>query len=323
MSDEDMLKRCVLALATLALLPGAGAASPEAPACQTVRLASPGWADIDATNALAVTLLRALGYRPTVQTLSVPLTYQGLKSGQLDVFLGNWMPAQRELVEPFLRQGQVERLATNLEKARFTLAVPEYVAQAGVRTFADLQAHAERFGRRFYGIEPGAPANQILRRMMATKAFGLEGWTLMESGDSALLAQLERNFRAADKPWMVFLAWEPHVINTRFPIRYLEGGDAYFGPEFGAATVATVSRKGWAAECPNLGRLFAQLRFSVGLENELLQQTVGARVEAGRAATEWLRRNPAVAERWLQGVSTQDGRDGVQALRQSLGVAAR
>lgn len=315
----------LLASTSLALAAtGAYAAAPvDAPACQAVRLASPGWADIDATNALAGAVLKGLGYRPAVQTLSVPVTYQGLKSGQVDVFLGNWMPAQRELTEPFFRQGHVERLATNLDKARFTLAVPDYVAKAGVRSFADLQAHADKFGKRFYGIEPGAPANQILRQMIADKAYGLAGWTLVESGDAALLAQLERSFKADAKPWMVFLAWEPHVINTRFPITYLQGGDAHFGPDYGAATVSTVSRKGYAVQCPNLGRLFGQLRFSVALENEMLKQTVGERVEPGQAALALIKRHPELLDGWLKGIVTVQGGDGLAAVRQSLGLPPR
>ena len=308
-------------LAALAAFPVLAAADPAA--CETPRLASPGWADIDATNAVAVLLLKAAGYRPTVQTLSVPLIYQGLRSGQLDVFLGNWMPAQRELVEPFFRQGQVERIATNLEKARFTLAVPEHVARAGVRSFADLQAHAERFGRRIYGIEPGAPANQIIRGMISRGDFGLKGWSIVESGDSALSAQLERSLKMADAPWMVFLAWEPHVINTRFRITYLQGGDAQFGPDYGVATVSTVTRKGYAAQCPNLGRLFAQLRFSVPLENELLQLTVGQRMEAGQAAATVIRRHPELLEGWLKGVQAVRGGEGLPAARQALGLTAR
>ncbi|WP_079435106.1 choline ABC transporter substrate-binding protein [Zoogloea sp. LCSB751] len=321
---KRLLASTCLALAAAAVSATASAAAPvDAPACQTVRLASPGWADIDATNALAGAVLKGLGYRPAVQTLSVPVTYQGLKSGQVDVFLGNWMPAQRELTEPFFRQGQVERLATNLDKARFTLAVPDYVAKAGVRSFADLQAHADKFGKRFYGIEPGAPANQILRQMIAGKAYGLSGWTLVESGDAALLAQLERSFKSDAKPWMVFLAWEPHVINTRFPITYLQGGDAHFGPDYGAATVSTVSRKGYAAQCPNLGRLFGQLRFSVALENEMLKQTVGERVEPGQAALALIKRHPELLDGWLKGVVTSQGGDGLAAVRHSLGLPPR
>ncbi len=44
-------------------------------------------------------------------------------------------------------------------------------------------------------------------------------------------------------------------MNMRFDLRYLNGGDAVFGPNFGGATIYTVTRKGYSAECPNIGRV--------------------------------------------------------------------
>lgn len=129
----------------------------DAQTCRDVKMAAPGWTDIDATNAMAGVVLKALGYRQDVANLSVPITYQGLKKGQVDVFLGNWMPAQAPLVKPFVDEKAIDVLHANLSGAKFTLAVPDYVAAAGVHTFADLAAHADQFGGKIYGIEPGAP----------------------------------------------------------------------------------------------------------------------------------------------------------------------
>ena len=85
-----------LALATLvSTAVSAAAAFAEDAACKAVRLSDPGWTDITSTNALTSTVLTALGYEPEVKTLSVPIGYQAMKDGEIDVFLGNWMPAQQ------------------------------------------------------------------------------------------------------------------------------------------------------------------------------------------------------------------------------------
>lgn len=310
-------RRSPLSCLTVLLLALAGpAAGGEPESCRNVRLATPGWTDIDATNALLGVVLKALGYRPQVSLLSVPLTYQGLRSGKVDVFLGNWMPAQQHLVEPFFRKGQVERLAVNLQKARFTLAVPAYAAAAGVRSFADLQGRAGEFSRKIYGIEAGAPANDNIKRMLADRAYGLEGWQLVESSDSGLLAQLGHDLR--QRRMVVFLAWEPHIVNTRFPIVYLQGGEAYFGPEGGAATVSTVARKGFREQCPNLGRLLGQVVFSVALENDMLGLILERKVEAEQAARQLLGRQKGLLESWLAGVYTADGHPGLAAVSRAL-----
>lgn len=78
----------LLAIALSALWPhGRAHAASDPPVCRTVRLASPGWLDIDGTNAMAAEVLKALGYQPVVKTLSVPIVYHGLRSGQIDAFL--------------------------------------------------------------------------------------------------------------------------------------------------------------------------------------------------------------------------------------------
>lgn len=286
--------------------------------CRQVRMADPGWTDITATNAFAGVVLGALGYEQKVATLSVPITYVGMKKGQIDVFLGNWMPAQKGLVEPLVKEGSMEVVRANLASAKFTLAVPGYVADAGVSTFDDLKKHADRFDKKIYGIESGSPANQNIKKMIDAKSYDLGGWTLVESSEQSMLSQVARKEKAKD--WIVFLAWEPHQMNTKFRISYLDGDQEYFGPNFGSATVNTVSRKGYASQCPNVGRLFAQMEFKVDLENKAITEVLETKVDARTAATKQLQANPGLLDAWLAGVKTFGGEDGLGAVKKALAL---
>jgi glycine betaine/proline transport system substrate-binding protein len=113
--------------------------------CDTVKMADPGWSDIAATNAITGFLLDGMGYKAKVDTLAVPITFGGLKDGQVDVFLGNWMPAQQGFYDKFVANGDVTQLAKNLDGTEFTLAVPDYVWDAGVHDFSDLNKYADKF----------------------------------------------------------------------------------------------------------------------------------------------------------------------------------
>ncbi len=304
-------------MATLAATDVANAANAAEPStCTQVRMADPGWTDIDATNAITGVVLTALGYRQNVANLSVPITYEGLKKGQIDVFLGNWMPAQGPLIKPFVESHSIDVLHANLSNAKFTLAVPDYVAAAGVHSFADLAKYGDKFGDRIYGIEPGAPANQNISKMIGDKAFGLGSWTLVASSETAMLTQVERAVR--DKKWIVFLAWEPHVMNTKFHLTYLSGGDAYFGPNYGGATVNTVTRTGFAQQCTNLGRLFKQMTFNVDLENHIIASVLQDKVNVNTAARDALKAHPDLLGAWLDGVTTTSGANGLQAVNSAL-----
>jgi len=305
------------AFITLALAAGAAHAA-EPASCANVRMASPGWTDIDATNAIFGVVLKGLGYQQTIQNVSVPITYQGLRKGQIDAFLGNWMPAQGPMVKPLIAEKAIEVLQPNLPSAKFTLAVPSYVADAGVRSFADLNKFADRFDKKIYGIEPGAPANQNIQKMLEGKSFGMDGWKLVESGETAMLTQVERFVR--DKKFVVFLAWEPHLMNTRYKLAYLSGGDDYFGPNYGAASVNTVVRPGYVDACPNVGKLFQQVVFTVDMENTLITAMMADKVPGPAAAAAALKANPAPLDSWLAGVTTRDGGDGLAAVRKSIGL---
>ncbi|AFT89807.1 choline ABC transporter substrate-binding protein [Paraburkholderia phenoliruptrix] len=308
------------ALSGVALLCAAAsfASAAEPQSCMQVNMAGPGWTDIDATNAMTGVVLKALGYKQKVANLSVPITYQGLKKGQIDVFLGNWMPAQAPLVKPFEEEKSIVVVHPNLSNAKFTLAVPDYVAAAGVHSFADLAKNADKFDSKIYGIEPGAPANQNIKKMVDDKAFGLNSWKVVESSETGMLTQVERAVR--EKKWIVFLAWEPHVMNTKFKLTYLDGGDKYFGPNYGGATVNTVARTGYAEQCPNVDRLFRQLTFNVDLENGVITEVLEKKTNVDVAATEALRRHPDLLKSWLDGVSTANGGNGLQAVQAALGM---
>lgn len=290
----------------------------DPPSCTQVRMADPGWTDIDATNAMSGIVLKALGYKQDVANLSVPITYQGLKKGQIDVFLGNWMPAQGPLVKPFVEEKSIDVVRPNLSNAKFTLAVPDYVAAAGVHSFADLQKNADKFDHRIYGIEPGAPANQNIKKMVDDKAFGLGDWKLVESSETAMLTQVERAVK--EKKYIVFLAWEPHLMNTKFKLTYLDGGDKYFGPNYGGATVNTVSRSGYEQQCPNVGKLFKQMAFNVDLENGVIADVLDKKTKIDTAALDALKRHPELLKTWLDGVTTASGGNGLEAVQTALGV---
>ncbi|MFT8675302.1 MAG: choline ABC transporter substrate-binding protein [Acetobacter sp.] len=296
----------------------APAAAQDAPACKTVNMSDPGWIDITATNAVAGVLLDALGYTQNVRMLSVMIGYETLKNRNTDVFLGNWMPAQQKFIEDLDRINAIEVLGTNLVGTQFTLAVPDYVAKAGVKDFRDIAANADKFGKRIYGIEPGAPANITIEKMIAAPSSALKGWTLVESSEQGMLAQVRRAERSGQ--WIVFLAWSPHPMNEKFALTYLSGGDAYFGPNHGGGSVRTLARTGWAAQCPNAARLFRNLKFDMPMENALIGAILDAHKNPKAAAITWMNAHPDALGPWLAGVTTFDGKPGLPAVKAAVGL---
>ncbi len=299
--------------ATFAL--GAGAAFAQ---CETITLSDVGWTDITATTAATTTVLEALGYETDVKVLSVPVTYTSLAEGDVDVFLGNWMPTMQADIAPYREAGTVETVRPNLEGAKYTLAANRTAADLGIDSFGAIAEHADELDNKIYGIEPGNDGNRLILSMIDDDAFGLSNFELVESSEQGMLAQVARADRRGEP--VVFLGWEPHPMNANFDLTYLSGGDDWFGPDFGGATVYTNVRKGFLDECPNVGKLLENLSFSLEMENEIMGAILDDGENPGEAATAWLKENPGVLDTWLEGVETIDGQDGLPAVKEALGL---
>ena len=313
-----MLKsRTAFAVALAAGIMSSGAAMADGH-CSTVRFSDVGWTDITATTAATTTVLEAMGYETDVKVLSVPVTYASLKNKDIDVFLGNWMPTMEGDIAKYRDEGSVETVGVNLYGAKYTLAVPQYAYDAGLKSFADIAKFKDKLDGKIYGIEPGNDGNRLILDMIEKDAFGLKGFDVVESSEQGMLAQVARAVKKEEP--VVFLGWEPHPMNANFEMAYLAGGDDFFGPDLGGASVLTNIRAGYSKECPNVGRLLDNLMFSLRMENEIMGAILNDNEEPKDAAKAWLKANAGILDAWLSGVTTVDGKAALPAVRKSLGL---
>lgn len=300
---------------TAAMPAVSSAAAPEPQSCATVHLAETGWTDITAATAVAAQILRALGYEAQTKFLSVPIVFSAMSTGEIDAFLGFWRPTMAADIKPYLESGAIELAGDNLRGARYGLAVLRPLADAGLRSTADIARFADALDYKIYGIEPGNDANRIILTMIEDNAEGLGQFRLVESSERAMLAEVEA--AAEEKSPIVFLAWQPHPMNQKLDIVYLTGGEAYFGAEGNGARVSTVLRKNYGAQCPNIARFLRNLVFTLEQENSLMDKILTKGVNPDAAARSFLHENPDILRHWLQGVKTRTGKD-AESLAQIL-----
>ncbi|PHP67311.1 glycine/betaine ABC transporter substrate-binding protein [Zhengella mangrovi] len=311
--------RMILAAALLAASAvAAPALAAEPDSCSTVRFSDVGWTDITATTAATTEVLKALGYETDIKVLSVPVTYASMKKKDIDVFLGNWMPTMEGDIKPYREDGSVDTVRENLEGAKYTLATNKAGADLGIKDFADIAKHKDELDGKIYGIEPGNDGNRLILDMIEKDAFGLSGFELAESSEQGMLAQVGRASKR-DEP-IIFLGWEPHPMNANYNMTYLTGGDDYFGPNLGGATVYTNTRAGYVSECSNVGKLLENLKFSLAMENEIMGAILDDNKKPEDAAKAWMKGHPDMVMSWLDGVTTKDGGDAAAAVKSALGM---
>jgi glycine betaine/proline transport system substrate-binding protein len=314
-----MILRSLVACLSLsaALVPSAVYAA-DAASCAKPHFSDVGWTDITATTQIANQILTGLGYKPNITVLSVAVTFKSLENGDIDVFLGNWMPLQEPSQAPLVKAGKIDIAANNLSDARIGFATSKAAYDSGLKTYADIAKFKDQLDGKLYGIEPGSGANGTISKMISDNTFGLSGFKLVESSEQAMLAETSHRIKEG-KP-VVFFGWQPHPMNVNLPMVYLTKGNDVFGPNDGGATVVTLTRAGYAKECPNIERLLSNLTFDSAIENRLMSDILDQGMQPDAAVRAWMKANPAALTKWLDGVTTIDGKPGLDAVKSGLGI---
>jgi glycine betaine/proline transport system substrate-binding protein len=295
---------------------------------QEIRLVQVNWTGVTAKTETAAYLLKQIGYETDVITSSVPLMFQSLAQEQRDVAMGLWMPTQREMIREYMVKGNIDLVTTNLDGAKYTVAVTKEAYEAGVKHFKDLDEHKEKFGGTIYGIEAGNDGNKVILDMIAADAYGLGDWKLIPSSEAGMLTQVKREIRRGN-PWIVWLGWAPHPMNLNIDMEFLYGGEDYWGPNQGAATVRTICRTGYAWDNPNIGQFFENFVFTVDEQAQMADFVLNQDMDYAQAGLKLIKEKPELLERWFDHggtyqtgvVKTADGkRDALEAVQEALGL---
>jgi glycine betaine/proline transport system substrate-binding protein len=284
----------------------------------SIKIGSVGWTGVTIKTEIAVAILNSLGYEAENLTMSVPITYMALSKGDVDFFLGNWMPSMANIAGKHFEDGSVIQYTKNMTGAKYTLAVPSYCIDMGIKDFKDIVKFGDELEWKIYGIEAGNDGNMIIQNMIDQDMFGLGKFKLVASSEMAMLAQAS-SFSKRNKP-IVFLGWAPHSMNERIDMSYLTGSTSEtFGGDNGTATVWTNTRKGFEKDMPNVAVFLKNFTFPVSMVNQIMvtlyAQTGLSPSEAGLA---WLKQHPDTYRGWLKNVTTVDGKPGVTAFEAAL-----
>ncbi|SEN36742.1 ABC transporter substrate-binding protein [Halomonas caseinilytica] len=310
-----MRPRSTAALLSLPLV--LGLAAPTMADDATLDFGVPAWPGITVKTEIAAQLLTPLGYTTRTEELGMQVVYQGLDSGDLDVFLGGWLPAQNSLYTPLEESGAITSLANNVDGARMTLAVPEYLYAQGIQSFADLDANRDDFDGKIFGFGAGSAASEILNEAIANDTWGLGDWQLVDTSVVGMLTAA-RDAISREEP-IVWVGWTPHWMNLELDMRYLDDPQDLFGENNGASQVLTVARSDYAEAHPNLVDFFTNFTFSAEEQSWMIREFGQQERSAESVARQWLREHPSRVQAMLEGVTTRDGEPAWPAVEGTFG----
>ncbi len=291
-----------------------GVATPKAQAAdQKIDFGYVQWPGVTIKTHVAMKIAEYLGYEAEMTSGSQAVVFKGLDSGDLDAFLGNWMPTMKIHYDKYHGKGAVHNVRVNLHEVVYRTAVPEYVWEAGVKSLADLNEHADKFDKTIYGIEPGNEGNLIIKDAIDNNIYNLGEWKLRPSSTGGMLTTVKRAVNREE--WIAFNGWKPHYMNVLFDLKYLDDPEGIWGE---GERVYTVARNGFEDENPNFYHFLEQFKVTAPVQNQWINSYKNEGMDPEDVAEEWIANNLKVIDQWVYGVESTDGRMARKVIREKI-----
>lgn len=204
----------------------------------TLVLGDAGWDSMRFHNDVArIIIEKGYGYKTDIKMGSTPITFTGLRQGDIDIYMEAWSDNISEYPEA-LEKGDILELSLNFGDNRQGLYVPRYViegdSEKGIEALApdlksiyDLPKYWKLFKDpedetkgRIYGAIPGWLVSEQLAEKV--KNYGLnENYNLFRPGsDTALSSSIVKAIEEG-KPWLGYY-WEPTWVIGKYDMVLLE-----------------------------------------------------------------------------------------------------
>ena len=294
------------------------AAMGTAQAADRIVFGVPSWPGVTVKSEVVSQLVEAMGYPTQQMTASPSFIFSGLPNNDMQVFLGGWSPLEDPMIDPLVEKKKIIKAGRNIEGAVTALAVPTYVAEAGVTAVEDLDAQKEKFGGTIYSIEPGTGISKDLNAALENDAGGLGDWKLKETSTAIMVAEAQR--RIQDEEWVVFFGWRPHWMNLDMNLTYLDS-ETEATANIGASEsiVYTITSAAFPDSHPQVFQFLQQLKVPTREQSAWINEYQRKKRDPEEVAAEWIKANmDGLVAEWLDGVKARDGRTAIEAVRASF-----
>jgi glycine betaine/proline transport system substrate-binding protein len=261
----------------------------SAHAGKKVKLAYVEWACATAsTNVVKAVLQEKMGYRVKEMAVSAAAMWQATATGNVDGFVTAWLPSTHKSYLNGVKEN-VEIAGTLFSGAKIGLVVPKYVT---INSIGELNAHADKFGGKIIGIDPGAGLMSATEKVL--KEYGLTNMRLMEGSGAIMTASIANAYKR--KEWVVVTGWSPHWKFARWPLKYLADPKKIYGDE---EQIQTIVHKDLKKNKPEVYAFLKRFKWPEnGLQTVMGWNTLDD-ADPYENAKRYLKEHPDVVKKWL------------------------
>jgi glycine betaine/proline transport system substrate-binding protein len=286
--------------------------APVAGHAQAIRFGVPPWPGVTVKTEVVCQILESMGYETEQFEIGPPIIYKGLTSGDVDAYVAAWLPAQNDMYLPLKEKNAIDTVALNLDEAGIGLAVSKEAWEGGVHSVADLDKFADKFGKTIYGIEVGSGMQVSTEGLIKNDVAGLGDWQLSSTTTPIMLTSVQDRIRQGE--WVVFHGWQPHWMNIKIDMKFLEGVP---GTEklISKSFVWTLASNDCARRFPRAYAFLKQFYVKGQTQSEWIYSFGYEKKKPEAIAKAWIAAHLDTVAVWLKGVNATDGTPAIEALR--------
>lgn len=276
----------------------------------TLVFADAGWDSIRFHNYVArIIIEEGYGYQTDEMPGSTPATFQGLQTGDIDLYMEVWTD-NLETYQEVVNNGDILELSVNFDDNAQGLYVPTYLIEGDpergieplapeLRSVEDLPQYWELFRDpedsnkgRIYGSITGWAVDDLLQERM--EAYGLyETFNYFSPGSDAAMVTAIVSAYEKGEPWVGYY-WSPTWVTGKYDLTLLEEADPF------PPTVVTVAANKKVAEtAPDIIDFLSQYETSSDLTADALAYMEENEVDEKAAALWFLQEYESLWTEWV------------------------
>jgi glycine betaine/proline transport system substrate-binding protein len=253
---------------------------------KTVTLGTMAWEDIVPITAVARKVLEDKGYTVDVKEFSEwGIAYAALTRGDVQAMISEIDYVAQDYWNK--NKNKLEKVSVVSHGLYQAFAVPSYV---DIGSIEELNAHADEFGGKIIGIEPGSG---LMRESAdAIDQYGLDKMQLVEGSTAGMTAALKA---AVDrKEPIVVTLWDPTWMYQKFDMKFLQDPKHVFSPP---QSYNLIAQKGFSEENPEAREILAGIFMPID-QVRAINTEVSDGKAMDQAIADWIAANGGLIERW-------------------------
>ncbi|WP_188456544.1 ABC transporter substrate-binding protein [Virgibacillus oceani] len=319
-----MKKLIVLSAAAFLLVLSACSGSDEASGdIDKITFADAGWDSIRIHNNIARKIIEeGYGIDTEVTPGSTAATFQGLREGDINVYMEAWTDNIKEIYTEAIDEGDIKEVSVNFDDNVQGLYVPTYVIEGDeergiepmapdLKTVEDLKKYPELFAD---PAEPdkgrliNAPSGWAVEKAISEKmeAYGLNDTfvNFKPGSDAAIVASLTDAINAGEA-WVGYY-WSPTAVTAKYDLTLLvepeydkEVFEETKATEFPPNDVTVAVHKDLPEQAPEIVDFLGNYETSSALTEEALKYMDENQASAEEAAVWWMNKHEDLWTSWV------------------------